>query len=223
MPTEFITRRAALKYASLITLAAQGWPTMLSAAAPVSARGYGTDPDLLKRPVTWPRTLTAPQLKALAALCDIILPADTPHPSAAAIGVHEFLDEWVSAPYPPMQADRIVILGGLIALDEAIRRQQDLAFSEADVSRQTAVFEQLCGEESTMGFARRLIELVCAGYYTTREGHAAIGYVGNVALTHFPPPTAEIVQHLERALGDLPAPRASSDRPLPLTYSRESS
>src|SRR6266404_1991210 len=198
MPTESITRRTALKYASLITLAAQNWPTVLSAAAPTLARGYGTDPDLLRRPVTWPRTLMAPQLKALGALCEIILPAEPPHPSAADIGVHGFLDEWVSAPYSQMQADRTVVLAVLSALDRQMHRERDIAFIEADLTLQTAVFDRLCSEEATMGFVRRSIELVCAGYYTTREGHAAIGYVGNVALPSFPPPTPEIVQHLER-------------------------
>jgi len=205
MATESITRRTALKYASLITLAAQGWRGFPSYATPASAKGYGTDPDLLKRPVTWPLTLNAAQLKTLAALCEIILPAEAPHPSAAAIGVHEFLDEWVSAPYPQMQVDRTVILDGLASLDDAMRREQGVAFVEADSSHQAAAFDGLCSTEAAVGFARRLIELVCAGYYTTREGHAAIGYVGNVPLASFPAPSPEIVQHLEKALNELPS------------------
>jgi hypothetical protein len=169
------------------------------------------DPDLLTRPVTWPRTLSAVQLKSLAALCEIILPAEPPHPSAAAIGVHEFLGEWVSAPYPQMQADRVTILNGLAALNQSMRSEQGIAFADADLSRQAAAFDRLCSAEATMEFARRLIELVCAGYYTTREGHAAIGYVGNVALASFPAPTPEIVQHLENALDALPAPAAMAN------------
>jgi Gluconate 2-dehydrogenase subunit 3 len=205
LTADTITRRQALKYAGLITLAAQGWRGWPSHAAAVSSDGYGTDPDLLKRPVPWSRTLTSEQLKTLAALCDIVLPAEPPHPSAAAIGVHEFVDEWVSAPYPQMQADRAVILNGLTALDETTHRELGVIFAAVPVPQQAAMFYRLCDAETTTGFARRLIELVCAGYYTTREGHAAIGYVGNVALASFPPPTAEIVQHLEKALSELAA------------------
>jgi len=205
MAKAFITRRTALKYASLITLAAQGWSGHPSEAAATLAKGYGTDPDLLKRPVTWPRTLSDTQLKSLAALCEIILPAEPPHPSAAALGVHEFLDEWLSAPYPQMQADRTLILGGLLTLDAEMRKAHGVVFAAADPAKQAAMFDQLSGAEPTAPFSRRLIELVCAGYYTTRAGHAAIGYVGNVPLASFPPPSAEIEQHFAKVLGSLPA------------------
>jgi Gluconate 2-dehydrogenase subunit 3 len=209
MVAEPITRRQALKYASLITLAAQGWRGWPSKAATAPSRGYGTDPDLLKRPVPWSRSLTSGQLEALAPLCDIILPAEPPHPSAGSIGVHEFLDEWLSAPYPQMQSDRGVILSGLVALDETMRQEHGVVFAAAEPPHQGMVFDKLCAAELTVKFGRRLIELVCAGYYTTREGHAAIGYVGNVALASFPEPTPEIVKHLEKALKDLPPLRSS--------------
>src|SRR5687768_1766000 len=110
MAVHFLTRRSALKFAGIITLAAHGWHAFPGRAANPVVRGYGTDPDLMRRPVTWPRTLSSSQLAALAALCDIVLPAEPPHPTASAVGVHEFLDEWVSAPYPKMQEDRALML-----------------------------------------------------------------------------------------------------------------
>jgi hypothetical protein len=164
----------------------------------------------MKRPVTWPLTLSEGELKVLATLCEIILPAEPPYPSATAIGVHEFIDEWVSAPYPQMQADRVTVLTGFKALDEAMRQEHGMTFAAADLSRQSAMFARLCGAEAKVGFARRLIELVCAGYYTTREGHAAIGYVGNVGLASFPGPSPEIMGHLEKALNELPARPAAA-------------
>ena len=115
-----------------------------------------------------------------------------------------FLDEWVSAPYPQMAADRALILRGLTALDEAAHSELGMVFTAANVSQQAAMFDRLCSTEATAEFSRRLIQLVCAGYYTTREGHAAIGYVGNVALTGFPGPPAEVVRHLDAALKELP-------------------
>jgi hypothetical protein len=206
MASELITRRNALKYAGVIALAASGLHVHVGYAAALPARGYGTDPNLLNRLVTWPRTLSSSQLGILERLCDIVLPAEPPHPSAAAIGVQEFLDEWVSAPYPQMQADRVVILGGVAALEAMAQDRSGIAFVEADAAQQIAVFDQACGKAATAAFARRLIELICDGYYTTREGHAAIGYVGNKPLTSFPEPPPEVLSHLDQALRQLRQP-----------------
>ena len=204
MTTYPVSRRTTLKFAGLIALAASAYRHAVSGALH-SRRvlGYGTDPDLLIRLVTWPRTLDKTQLAMLRALADVILPKEPPHPSAADIGVHEFLDEWVSAPYPQMQADRALILSGLDALGGSMRRDGGIRFEDAPQARQIAAFDQFCHNPSTVRFASRLIELVCGGYYTTRAGHAAIGYVGNVGLTSFPGPPPEVVRHLERALSQL--------------------
>lgn len=203
MTNEF-TRRTALKYAGFIALAARGYLSRPGYTAQTRARGYGTDPDLLARPVTWPKTLDPDQLRSFRALCEIILPAEPPHPSAAAVGVQDFLDEWLSAPYPQMQADRALLLRGLEQLNKAMRQTHQMAFAEADTSNQSAIFDSLCSQKDPPPFARRLIELVCAGYYTGREGHAAIGYIGNVGRATFVPPSPEIVQHFERVLRGLP-------------------
>jgi Gluconate 2-dehydrogenase subunit 3 len=202
--SDLVGRRAALKFAGVITLAAHGWLPFLSHAAIAKVNGYGSDPNLLERTVTWPRTLSAQELAMLAALCDIVLPAEPPHRSAKDIGVHHFLDEWVSAPYPQMQADRTIILDGLAALNGAARKSGDVPFAQVEPAQQAALFDELCGGKETVGFSRRLIQLICDGYYTTREGHAAIGYVGNVALASFPGAPPEIVRHLEKSLEQLP-------------------
>jgi hypothetical protein len=84
-----------------------------------------------------------------------------------------------------------------------MRQTHQMTFAEADPSNQSAIFYSLCNQNDPPPFARRLIELVCAGYYTGREGHAAIGYVGNVGRETFAPPSPEIVQHFGRALREL--------------------
>jgi len=201
MIAQSVSRRNTLKFAGVIALAAVGYGHAVSPLIQSqSVRGYGTDPDLFSRSVTWPRTLAKAQLAMLRALADIILPEEPPHPSAAEIGVHEFLDEWVSAPYPQMRADRALILNGLSALDGATRRDHETRFEDAVQAKQIAAFDELCSTPSTARFASRLVELVCGGYYTTREGHAAIGYVGNVGLIRFPGPPPEVVSHLEKAV-----------------------
>ena len=53
----------------------------------------------------------------MAALCDVVIPADDRSPSASAVGVTDFIDEFVSAPYPDNVRDGKKILEGLAWLD----------------------------------------------------------------------------------------------------------
>lgn len=209
MEGKLVSRRTALKYAGLISLVAHGWCGLPGYAQAGTVRGYGPDPNLLERPVTWHKTLNSSQLTTLATLCDIVLPAEPPHPSAGTVKVHEFLDEWLSAPYPQMESDELTILKGLEELDRVMFGVCGSLFREAELSRQIKVFDRICGSVETMAFARRLIELICDGYYTTREGHAAIGYVGNVPLERFPGAPPAIVRYLEKQLQALPHTLAS--------------
>lgn len=208
MKTNLVSRRSALKYAGLIAVAAQSSMGLPGYAATI--RGYGTDPDLLNRIVTWPKILSPSELTTLTALCDIVLPADPPHPSAGSLKVHEFVDEWVSAPYPQMMADKRTVLEALKMLDVAMSTQHRVRFSEAGLSQQISVFDSICNSSATVILARRLIDLICDGYYTTREGHAAIGYVGNIALERFPGTTPAVKRHLEERLRALPANSTAS-------------
>src|SRR5690606_33683801 len=48
------------------------WPAVQ--LAPVTAPGYGVDPNLHEPAVPWPLTLTKAELAAAAAMCDMILP-----------------------------------------------------------------------------------------------------------------------------------------------------
>jgi len=52
------------------------------------AAGTAWDPDLVAPVVPWERTLAADELESLAALCDVILPADDRSPSASALSDH---------------------------------------------------------------------------------------------------------------------------------------
>ncbi|MEP7347970.1 MAG: gluconate 2-dehydrogenase subunit 3 family protein, partial [Gemmatimonadaceae bacterium] len=61
-------------------------------------RGTPSDPDLLHPKVTWKLKLTASELATLSALCDTIIPADAKSPSASAVGVPAYINEYVSAP-----------------------------------------------------------------------------------------------------------------------------
>lgn len=157
-----------------------------------STAGYGMDPDLMKRYQAgdlWPLTLTDAQHRTARALCDCILPADGSYPAASECGAVEFIDEWISAPYPQFAADRKMILAGLAWFDDTA--QQRFARPFADLALHEAT--TLCDESSQQpqsGFFARYRQLTAVGYYTTPMGMRDLGYVGNVALASYdgPPP-----------------------------------
>ena len=69
--------------------------------------GYGVDPDLNDPNVPWHKTLSAHQLATVAAIADQILPAEGEYPAPSTLGIPDFIDEWVSAPYPEQRATGI--------------------------------------------------------------------------------------------------------------------
>src|ERR671923_296803 len=106
-------RRTTIKW---VLAASATWPLAgrhaAGAPAALPVPGYGTDPNLLTvyHPgELWPLTLTPPQRRLAGILADLIIPADERSPSATAVGVVEFIDEWVSAPYPTQQDDRAIV------------------------------------------------------------------------------------------------------------------
>jgi hypothetical protein len=135
---------------------------------PEEGKGYGTDPKLAKpETAPWPRLLSDEELQAAAALSDFILPASGGAPAASAIGVPDFIDEWVSAPYPDQMKDRPLIRDGLKALAKTSGAQR--------IAAMTAL------RTSGDAFFKRFRHLTIGAYYTTEEGFKDIGYIGNIA------------------------------------------
>ncbi|HQZ27238.1 MAG: gluconate 2-dehydrogenase subunit 3 family protein [Verrucomicrobiales bacterium] len=175
--------------------------------APLAATGYGTDPLLAKvyaRGEVWPLTLTDAENAAIKALCDVILPADDFGPAASSVGVPEFLDEWVSAPYPSQQQDRPVIITGLAWIDEESKKRFGKAFHELEEVRQFAICDDICDPEKAAPefkkaakFFEKLKTLASGGYYSTQEGWKAIGFVGNLATATFDGPPPEVLRQLD--------------------------
>ncbi len=184
-------------------------PDAADPAAPSSpssnplAAGTPFDPDLLDPVVPWERSLTDPELDTLAALCDLIIPADERSPSAGTLGAHEFIDEWVSAPYEGMQRDKVLVRGGIVWLDAESHRRFGARFATLTGAQQTAICDDICyGEEaapefrSASRFFDKVRDLTATAFYTTREGMQDLGYVGNVPLAHWDPPPSEVLRHV---------------------------
>ena len=174
--------------------------------APVTAAGYGTDPDLVKtyKPGdVWPLTMTDAQRATAAALCAVIIPADASSPSAADLHVHDFIDEWVSAPYPDQARDRPVILDGLVWIDVESQRRFSKNFAVLSEMEKTALCDDICFTEKAAPqfkhgakFFARFRDLTAGGFYTTPQGMKDIGYTGNMPLATFDGPPAAVLQKL---------------------------
>ncbi|HEY0947442.1 MAG TPA: gluconate 2-dehydrogenase subunit 3 family protein [Opitutaceae bacterium] len=205
-PLPRISRRTALKWVFVASASATLAPHLLRGqpAAPPPAHGYGTDPDLLKayKPGDlWPLTFTDEQRRTAAALCDVIIPADGQSPSASAVGVVDFIDEWISAPYPPHSDDRAVILPGLAWINEEAARRGGRGFAGLDGAQQTALCNDICHEASTLPelkpharFFAVFRNLTAGGFYTTEEGRKDLRYVGNMPLATFDGPPPEVLR-----------------------------
>jgi hypothetical protein len=175
-------------------------------AAPPSGAGYGVDPNLLKsyKPGDlWPLAMDATQRRTAAVLCDVIIPAEGDTPSASALHVHDFVNEWISAPYPAHQRDRALIVVGLAWMDEESTRRFGKPFHAIVTQQRHAICDDICYEpkarpelKTAAAFFRRYRDLTAGGFYTTPAGMKDIGYVGNVALPAFMGPPDEVKARL---------------------------
>lgn len=182
--------------------------TLLGVAETPDNIGYGTDPDVISPVVPWSRTMTVAQLNTTAALCDFILPADARSPAASELGVPDFIDEWVSAPYAQQQSDRKTILAGLEWLEQQSRSQLNTTFASASAEQATELLDRIAepGQESVelLEFFDRFRFLAVGAYYTTEAGIEDIGYIGNVPVGgDYPGPSDEAMAHLTLILAQL--------------------
>lgn len=201
-----ISRRESIKW----VLDASATASLLSTrgfGAGSVAHGYGQDPKLLeiyKPGDLWPLTFTKEQRGTVAALCDTIIPADEKSPSASQLGVHDFIDEWVSAPYPKQKEDRKLILDGLSWLERESKKRFKKPFPDLDEEQGRQICDEICFEpkvKSTLSkqarFFARFRDLTAGGFYTTPEGMKDIQYLGNVPLTKFDGPPPEVLAYLK--------------------------
>ncbi len=202
-----IDRRQAMKWmltaaAGMMLLERQAH----AAAAVPSGRGYGTDPDFsreYKPGDCWPLTLSDAQRRTAAALCAAIIPADEHSPSAASLGVQDFIDEWISAPYPNQQKDRQPILDGLAWIEAESHRRFGREFADLSAAQATAICTDICHLPdakpefaAAAKFFARYRDLTAGGFYTTPAGMKDLKYIGNMPLAEFKGPPPEVLRIL---------------------------
>lgn len=201
-----VDRRTALKW-----VIAAGAALQLPAGAALaqettkSVVGYGKDPNLLKIHQIgelWPLTLNESQRTTATILSDLIIPADDESPAASKVGVVDFIDEWISAPYPSNQNDKPVVVQGLAWLDQESQRRFKNNFSALMEKERVAICDDISAAKPAVQFEQaakffvRYRALTAGGYYTTPIGMKDLRYVGNVAMTTFEGPPPEVLKRL---------------------------
>ena len=162
-----------------------------------------TDPDLVNPELLWPKLLTVGERQTAAAVCDVIIPADEHSPAASAVGVHDFVDEWVSAPYPRQREDRLTIRGGLAWINTEANRRFGRRFDQLTDKQKTTICDDIAWFETAKRqyrvgarFFARMRELTVMGFYTTLEGMKDLSYVGNVPMAEWKGPSDEVLKRL---------------------------
>lgn len=191
-----------------------GTASLLGIAASPDGIAYGGDPDRMNPVVPWARTMTGEQLRTTAALCDVILPDDERSPAASAVGVPDFIDEWISAPYPLQQADRTVIMRGLEWLEQQSQVRFSSGFVSATEQQQAEIVDIIANGMANPAatadnpeFFQRFRYLSVGAFYTTEAGMEDVGYIGNVPISgEYPGPSEEAMAHLAGVLKQLGLP-----------------
>jgi hypothetical protein len=187
------------------------WPDLK--LKPVSAKGYGKDPNLIVPPeIPWPLIMSEQELELTEKLCEIIAPREGNTPSAAELGVAAVINEWVSAPYQWQQRDRVSIMHVLAWINDESQHRFDLDFIELEQEQKFLIIDSIAyiNQETPAQFIRpakafaRLRSLILAAFFTTPEGMKDIGYLGNVPISgEYPGPTESAYKHLDGVLEEL--------------------
>lgn len=202
-------RRDALKALGLtaaLPVVDQAQPRPKAAQKPVpppGPAGTPSDPDLLRPKAWWPKVLTPGELATLSALCDLLIPADEKSPSAAQVGVPDFINEWVSAPYDYQRNVSVTVRGGLAWLNTEAQRRFGKTFVALTGGERTAIADDICYApdarpewQSAAQFFDLIRDLTATGFYTTREGMKDLQYIGNMALPKYDGPPPAVLAHL---------------------------
>jgi hypothetical protein len=203
-----VSRRDALKAivaAAALSVDQPAWQQPGGPPAPRVGRPAGTpsDPDLLRPKIWWTKLLAPGELASLAVLCDTIIPADERSPAASRLGAPDYIDEWVSAPYPSHRAALVQVQGGLRWLDREAGERFNRPFARLTESERHAICDDICHlpkarpeHQAAAQFFALIRDLTATAFYTTREGMKDLGYVGNVPLQRFDPPPPELLRRL---------------------------
>jgi hypothetical protein len=125
--------------------------------------------------------------------------------------VHDFIDEWISAPYAQQRHDREIILAGLEWLEQQSRSRYGKSFASAENDQAIELLDLIAHPSQAAAELTNFVEffdrfryLAVGAFYTTEAGIEDIGYVGNVPISGaYPGPSDEAMAHLGGVLEQL--------------------
>lgn len=122
------------------------------------------------------------EMKTIAILADIIIPADDKSGSATDAGVPDFI-EFIVKDMPNHQTP---MRGGLTWLDYQCMKRYNNAFANCSKSQQTEMVEEIAWPSKArpemaqgVAFFSLMRNLTATGFFSSKAGIADIGYAGN--------------------------------------------
>ena len=209
------------------------WPVVDVPA--VTHPGYGTYPDYdaVGAVGPWPKILSRDMKRKLAKFADLILPATDASPAPSDVGIADFFDDWVSAPYPYMTETRNLVYPGMAWLDDQMRMDHGVDWLMSGASQSMALLDRMRGVAARASHVpepdagvndtsreaapdtdrfltnpatlyTHLRKLVIGAYYTTPEGESDLGHIHAEPIAgDYPGPTGEALEHIKGVIADL--------------------
>lgn len=122
------------------------------------------------------------ELDTLTVLADIIIPAEGEYHAASEVGVIDFIAYIVL----DMPHHQLPLRGGVMWIDHQSNKRFNKLFKDATKEEQIQIVDDIAYPEEVKPeyiqgerFFSRLRDLVSTGYFTSKEGIAYLGYVGN--------------------------------------------
>lgn len=122
------------------------------------------------------------EMATISVLADIIIPKDDKSPSATEVAVPEFI-EFIVKDLPD---HKLPMRGGLKWLDLYALNKYNNVFIKCKPAEQIAIIDEIAYPSKAkpevaqgVAFFNRMRDLTASGYYTSKEGIADLGYMGN--------------------------------------------
>src|SRR4029078_7264378 len=108
-----------------------------------------------------------------AAVVDVTIPREATPTAASSVGVVDFLDEWISAPYPEHAEDRKTIVEALSQVESEAQRRFKTSFAKLSAQQMSTIADAIVKEQ----YFVRYRALTAGGFYTTPVGVKDLKYV----------------------------------------------
>ena len=186
-PKKLLSRGAHLPRRTILRLmTAMPAGALFSAARSATAVPKGLATELVSPDATTPyqpKVFNPHEWKTVHTLSGLIIPADERSESATAVGVPEFIDDWLELQRGDLLSS---IRGGLIWLDIECNRLFGTDFIASTAGQQEQILDRIAyprkatpEDASAVAFFNHFRDLVVSGFFTSETGIKDLPYLGN--------------------------------------------